>query len=156
MANEIERKFLLVGEVSDNKSTCDIIQGYLWDFPTIRIRSSTHRSSQKTKSYFTLKTKRIKFTCGEWEFRIPNLVASVLLKISPLIIRKSRTEVVLGHWVWEVDKFKDIDLNIAEIELPTEDQYLFEPYWVGKEVSTDMSYTNLNIAKRIKENQIAN
>lgn len=68
-------------------------------------------------------------------------------------IRKRRHRVHDAHALWEIDEFQDMDLVIAEIELPTPDAEVRCPTWlehhVVREVTDDPQYTNAAIALRM-------
>ena len=59
-----------------------------------------------------------------------------------------------GTWngvLWEVDRFLDRNLVMAEVEIPSADFNLQMPLWLAsyvvKEVTDDPSYLNVNLAK---------
>ncbi|MGD8616310.1 MAG: adenylate cyclase, partial [Gammaproteobacteria bacterium] len=55
-----------------------------------------------------------------------------------------------GEQVWEVDVFEGANagLVIAEIELGDEQQPFARPDWLGREVSDDPRYYNMNLCRR--------
>ena len=65
------------------------------------------------------------------------------------LIEKTRYKIKQGDLVWEVDEFEGENqgLIVAEIELIEENQSLELPDWVGKEVSQDYRYFNVNLVK---------
>jgi CYTH domain-containing protein len=56
-----------------------------------------------------------------------------------------------GNLTWEIDVFegKLAGLIIAEIELPSEDFEIDIPSWVGEEVTSDPSYLNAELFKKL-------
>jgi adenylate cyclase len=150
MAQEIERKFLIAGNFKPFVSKeISITQGYLSSKPerTVRVRT------EGKVGYITI--KGIPNSTGisrfEWEKKIPLVEAKQLLKIcQPSFINKTRYIIPEKSGLkFEVDVFygDNEGLTIAEIELPTED-YIFEkPEWLGKEVTTDVRYSNAMLAK---------
>lgn len=68
-------------------------------------------------------------------------------------LRKTRFRVRVGDLVWEIDQFTDLELVLAEIELPTEDAEVDMPDWlvehVDREVTGEDKYANRAIAIRL-------
>jgi CYTH domain-containing protein len=66
-------------------------------------------------------------------------------------VRKRRYSVRVGDRVWEIDRFRDRRLVLAEVELPTEDAVVEIPEWLRpvlvREVTGDPAYVNLNLAR---------
>lgn len=56
-------------------------------------------------------------------------------------------------FVWEIDRFDDLDLVLAEVELPTADTVATPPPWLApfivREVTDEPDYRNFEIARRI-------
>ena len=147
MAQEIERKFLVVSE--DYKSqayACSHIQqGYIATRPgrTVRIRM------RDEKAYLTIKGPAGKDGLSRYEFEteIPiDDARELLLLCEPGIIDKHRYLVKSpdGLHTWEVDDFhgENEGLVVAEIELRTETEAFGKPAFVGKEVTGDRRYYN--------------
>ena len=65
-------------------------------------------------------------------------------------IRKARHKVRAGQLVWEIDRFSDRDLVVAEVELPSEDTEVTLPAWLAgsvvREVTGEKAYTNEALA----------
>jgi adenylate cyclase len=65
-------------------------------------------------------------------------------------IAKTRRRVRDGGLVWEVDRFRDLPLVMAEVELPAADVRLELPAWIAplvlREVSEDPRYRNSALA----------
>lgn len=148
MAQEIERKFLVLS--NDFKSEAfkktNIKQGYLSSKPerTVRVRVRDNHG------FITV--KGISNASGasryEWEKEIPVVEAEELLLICEAgIIDKTRYEVKVGNYIYEIDEFygENQGLVIAEIELIKEDDSFEKPFWVGEEVTGDKKYYNSNL-----------
>jgi CYTH domain-containing protein len=75
------------------------------------------------------------------------------LRPDTLRLRKTRHKVRDGDLVWEVDVFADLDLLLAEVELPSADTEVTPPQWlvpcIDREVTGDESYTNYALARQI-------
>ena len=66
-------------------------------------------------------------------------------------MRKRRFHVADGALTWEVDRFLDRDLVLAEIELESADAPVTFPDWLAphvvREVTDDGEYTNRQLAR---------
>ena len=148
MPVEIERKFLVkdLRWRDSIKSACDYQQGYLpkQTGPTIRVRTAGD------VGYLTIKGPRIGLSRAEYEYEIPLNEAKELLSLycQKPVIEKTRYLVDYEGYTWEVDEFRGTNegLMLAEIELASEDETPPLPEWIGKDVSTDFRYTNLQLA----------
>jgi CYTH domain-containing protein len=147
---EIERKYLignmdLLGPLLLNGRTIE--QGYLFVSPdkSCRIRLKGDRG------FITLKFGESAFVRSEFEYEIPLVEAEALLRQCSKVLSKTRFEVVVDSHVWEIDVFhgKHQGLIVAEIELSREDESFVLPDWVGKEVTADKSYLNVNLIERL-------
>lgn len=67
-------------------------------------------------------------------------------------LRKVRTRITEGDRVWEVDRFLDLPVALAECELPSADAPLTIPAWlapyVEREVTDEPAFRNSALAKR--------
>ncbi len=149
MAQEIERKFLVKGEFKKfaAKQT-RITQGYLSSIPerTVRVRV------KGDKGFITI--KGIGNAGGasryEWEKEIPVAEVNELLKIcEPGVIDKTRYNVPIGNFTFEVDEFygENEGLVVAEVELKSEADVFEKPEWLGVEVTGDVKYYNSMLMK---------
>ncbi len=149
MAQEIERKFLVKGDFKKfaAKQT-RITQGYLSSVPerTVRVRVKGE------KGFITL--KGIGNAGGasryEWEKEIPVEEVNELLKIcEPGVIDKTRYNVPMGNFTFEVDEFygENQGLIVAEVELKSESDVFEKPEWLGQEVTGDVKYYNSMLMK---------
>ncbi|MDF1698275.1 MAG: CYTH domain-containing protein [Saprospiraceae bacterium] len=146
MGLEIERKFLLKNEnwrkMADQGT--DIKQGYLSLQPerTVRVRVTDKQALLTIKGITTGMTR------SEYEYEIPFTDAVELLELCEgAIIDKQRYIINYEGETWEIDIFKGRNegLRVAEIELSNEEQEIKIPTWVGKEVTEDSRYYNVNL-----------
>lgn len=147
---EIERKFLVNSDAYKKEafSKKRIIQGYLSSNPerSVRIRI------KEDKAYITV--KGISNTSGisrfEWEKEISvDEAEKLLLLCEKGVIDKTRFEVKSGPHVFEIDEFygENEGLEMAEIELQSEDENFERPTWLGEEVTNDKRYYNSYLSK---------
>ena len=146
MAQEIERKFLVVGDAWRALAEGVVYrQGYLSTDAdrTLRVRTVG------AKGYLTVKGITVGATRTEFEYEIPVADADAMLDELCLrpIIEKTRHKIPFDGLVWEVDVFAgDNDgLVVAEVELASEDQEFRLPDWIGEEVTDDPRYYNANL-----------
>ncbi len=154
MAQEIERKFLVVGDfkASAFKQT-RITQGYLSSVPerTVRVRVKGE------KGFITIKGIGSESGASrfEWEKEIPVAEVQELLKLcEPGVIDKTRYLVKAGEHTFEVDEFygDNEGLTVAEVELASENEAFDKPAWLGKEVTGDVKYYNSMLMKNPYKN----
>ncbi|MBI3561361.1 MAG: CYTH domain-containing protein [Gammaproteobacteria bacterium] len=149
MGVEIERKFLVQNNhwrLSADGGT-RFIQGYLLGakHASVRVRIEGPAALLNIKSA-TLGMRR-----QEYEYTIPMDDARAMLKdlCEQPLIEKIRYRVSHQSTHWEVDVFEgdNAGLIVAEIELHDEQQAIVLPPWVGKEVTADPRYYNVNLVK---------
>jgi CYTH domain-containing protein len=147
MADEIERKYLVIGDDWRGGSVgVRCVQGYLSRDPEriVRIRRAGEQA------FVTIKGITRGVTRKEFEYEIPTADAEEMLKLcaGPLI-EKTRTVVEYKGRHWEVDEFhgENTGLILAEIELPRENEPLDLPPWAGREVSDDARYYNARLSE---------
>lgn len=144
MGYEIERKFLVNGDYkSDSYKNFRIRQGYLSlsGISVVRVRIKGEKAFVTIKS--ALENGKIKR--NEWEYEIPVREAEeMLLLCEDAIIEKTRYLIRVGNHVFEVDDFEggNDGLEIAEIELESEDESFEKPGWLGPEVTGNVRYYN--------------
>lgn len=67
-------------------------------------------------------------------------------------LRKTRHRVREGDRVWEVDRFHELDLVLAEVELPHPDAAAPLPPWltpfIVREVTDEPAYRNFSLARK--------
>lgn len=151
MAQEIERKFLVIGDYYKTQAyqSTHILQGYLSSLAerTVRIRIKGERA------FITIKgrTNSSGMTRYEWEKEIGFGDAKELLTICESgVIEKTRHEVKSGLHIFEVDEFhgENQGLVVAEVELSNEEEPYIKPDWIGKEVTGEAKYYNSELKKR--------
>ncbi len=146
MGTEIERKFLVC---SDEWRTAaqgvDFRQGYLptEDSCVVRVRTMGE------EAVLTIKGRTQGISRQEFEYPIPLEDAQELLDTlcrRPLIEKTRYCLHFEGHQ-WEIDEFKGENegLVVAEVELANENESISMPDWIGKEVSDDPRFFNVNL-----------
>ena len=149
MALEIERRFLIK---NDNwkkfiKKKFLIEQGYLsksLDNWIIRIRFTG-------KDYKIALKKHIEsFTNFEFEYSIPRKDGEIIMSNLSNTIKKERfyLEVEKKSWIIDCFKEKNYPLEIAEIELSSEDEDLSLPSFISKEITGLTQYSNFSLANK--------
>lgn len=149
MAQEIERKFLVVGEFKSQAYQHNrIIQGYICSAQgrTVRVRISDN------KGFLTIKgaTDADGITRYEWEKEISLFDARELMKLCEgKVIDKTRFLVHSGDHIFEVDEFygENSGLVVAEVELRSKDEPFVKPDFIGDEVTGDRRYYNSQLMK---------
>jgi len=147
MAKEIERKYLVINDSWKKyiKTKKLYRQGYI---PTASLTVVRVRISDNI-AYLTIKGQNDGITRLEYEYPIPIGDANEIIKnFCPRpLIEKKRFEVLYNGLVWEIDVFfgENEGLIIAEIELKNQNQKINLPPWIGKEVSDDPKYYNVNL-----------
>ena len=147
MAIEIEHKFLLCNDDWRNEiaRSVEYKQGYLSSQATSSIRI---RISDKN-AWLNIKSATIGSFRQEYEYEIPiqdaNEIMNTLCK-KP-IIEKTRHIVIRDANTWEIDEFHGVNqgLIVAEIELTAIGESFERPYWLGKEVTSELRYYNNNL-----------
>ncbi len=143
MPQEIERKFLVVGDGwRELAPAVEYRQGYLCASRerTVRVRIAGDRG------FLTVKGATRGATRSEYEYEIPLVEAREMLDTlcpQPQIEKRRSTIDIQGD-IWEVDEFFGVNagLIVAEIELESEDQPFVRPEWIGQEVTADPRYSN--------------
>lgn len=147
MAKEIERKFLVSDlSVLTGLVGTPIAQGYVANGGLlVRVRRAGD------KAFLTLKGPREGLSCDEWEYPIPveDAIEQLAKYSTGGSVSKVRYLVPVGSHTFEVDVFEGplAGLVVAEVEMADENEEVALPAWLGREVSTDMAYTNVNLAK---------
>ncbi len=149
MAIEIERKFLVQGELW-KKGARGVLyrQGYLSTKKerTVRVRTI------EDMAFLTVKGISTGICRLEFEYEIPLSDAEKMLDelCQQPILEKYRYRIPYKGFTWEVDEFlgDNSGLVIAEIELDSEDQDFARPSWLGREVSGDPRYFNSALTRR--------
>ena len=100
-------------------------------------------------AFLTIKGPPTGISCDEFEYSIPLADARAMLAMcGDLVVEKTRYEIPVGEYTFEVDVFhgKHVGLVLAEVELPAADALVAIPDWVGAEVSGQRAYTNAHLA----------
>jgi CYTH domain-containing protein len=148
MAQEIERKFLVKGDLWKPAGPGTAYrQGYLSSQKerVVRVRV------QGDEARLTVKGATVGLTRPEFEYPIP--VADAVAMLEGLcerpLVEKERHLEVHGGKTWEIDVFhgENEGLVVAELELASEDEPFTRPAWVGEEVSSDPRYANASLAR---------
>mgnify|MGYP002520225734 CR=1 FL=1 len=146
MAEEIERKYMVVGEYKELAHTSiHIIQGYIASGRrTVRVRITDH------KAWLTIKgpSRDGGLSRYEWEKEIEAREALELMQLAEgAIIEKVRHLVEYEGHTFEVDEFygENEGLVIAEVELSSTDEEVALPSWIGREVTGEKRYYNSHL-----------
>ena len=147
MALEIERRFLIKNDSWRKFITNKIIieQGYLSktiDDWIIRIRFTGKDFK------ITLKKHIESFTNFEFEYSIPQKDGETIMSNLSNTIKKERFFLEVEKKSWIIDCFKENNypLEIAEIELSNEEEDLFIPSFISKEITGLTHYSNFSLA----------
>lgn len=146
---EIERKFLIHGVSWDNFEKpipIKIIQGYAHHDPDITVRI---RLEFPDKAFLTFKGKRKGISTPEFEFEIPFEKGSSMIDLfckKDKLIVKNRY-ILDYNFIVDVFEGRNEGLIIAEVELENERQRYHEYEFLGKEVTNDKRYTNVNLSE---------
>lgn len=146
MAQEIERKFLVVGEYKHlAHSSFHLMQGYIASGRrTVRVRVSDNCA------WLTIKgpSRNGGLSRYEWEREIDIKDAMELMQLCEgALIDKCRYLVEYEGHTFEVDEFygDNEGLIIAEVELQSEDEEFARPAWLGMEVTGVKRYYNSHL-----------
>ena len=146
MAQEIERKYLVVGEFKHlAHNSMHLVQGYIASGRrTVRVRIG------EGGAWLTIKgpSRNGGLSRFEWEKEIDAKEALELLQLAEgAVIDKVRYYVdYAGHTI-EVDEFNGDNegLVMAEIELASEDENVELPTWLGREVTGEKRFYNSHL-----------
>jgi CYTH domain-containing protein len=148
MAQEIERKFLVVDESwrAMSRGPRRIRQGYITRGPTAVVRIRTFGE----RGFLTIKNAAAGLIRSEFEHEIPFAEAEELLRwaCGGHLIEKTRHKIAWEGLDWVIDEFAGAlsGLVLAEIELHYADQSVPLPPWVGREVTDDPTYGNSSLS----------
>ncbi|MBQ2239967.1 MAG: CYTH domain-containing protein [Alistipes sp.] len=146
MAEEIERKYLVVGEFRHlAHNSMHLIQGYIASGRrTVRVRIGD------SGAWLTIKgpSRNGGLSRYEWEKEIEVKEAMELLQLAEgAVIDKVRYYVEYGGHTIEVDEFfgENEGLVMAEIELQSEEESVELPAWLGREVTGEKRFYNSHL-----------
>ena len=149
MALEIERRFLIKNDNWKKFITNKIFiqQGYLSkgiDDWIIRIRFTGKDFK------ITLKKHIESFTNFEFEYSIPQKDGETIMSNLSNTIKKERFFLEIEKKSWIIDCFKENNypLEIAEIELSSEEEDLSLPSFISKEITGMKHYSNFSLANK--------
>ena len=149
MALEIERRFLIKNDNWRKFITNKIFieQGYLSktiDDWIIRIRFTGKDFK------ITFKKHIVSFTNFEFEYSIPQEDGEKIMSNLSNTIKKERFFLEIEKKSWIIDCFKENNypLEIAEIELSSEEEDLRLPSFISKEITGIKHYSNFSLANK--------
>jgi len=147
MALEIERRFLIKNDNWKEFVTKKIYieQGYLsksLDDWIRRIRFTGNDFKIALKKHIE------NFTNFEFEYSIPRKDGETIMSNLSNTIKKDRYFLEIEKKSWIIDCFKENNypLEIAEIELSNEEEDLFLPSFISKEITGLTHYSNFSLA----------
>jgi CHAD domain-containing protein/CYTH domain-containing protein len=149
---EVERKYLLKGlppAAADHPSV-EIEQGYL---PGERLveRLRRIRANGRVELVRTVKEGSGLVRLEVEETVTPEVFEALWPLTAGRRLRKRRYRVPDGDLTWEIDRFLDRDLVLAEVELPSATADVSIPEWLRRcmahEVTGDPAYSNAELAR---------
>lgn len=150
---EIERKFLLKGmpKLPEGAVRTEIAQGYL---PGERLQERVRRVRRKGEPPRYYRTVKVGSGLTRMELE-EEADEATFRRLWPLTkgrrVKKLRYRVADGGLTWEIDRFRDRTLHLAEIELPSEQHEVVLPDWLEDHVDRDVTgedeYVNINLAR---------
>lgn len=148
MAKEIERKYLVKtdGWRSAASSSSSFLQAYI---ASGKDRSVRVRIMDEKKARLTIKIGRDLFARDEFEYDIPPADAREMSEQAlGVVLEKTRYFVPYEGYTWEVDVYAGAyaGLVVAEVEIASEKERPLLPTWIGKEITGDRRYSNVNMA----------
>lgn len=154
MAQEIERKFLVVGPYKDLATThYTIRQGYICSGGgrTVRVRLCGERG------FLTIKGPSLDGGLSRFEFEkeiTENEALALLFLCEPGLVEKVRWLIPNGKHTIEVDEFlgENEGLVVAEIELHSPDEPYLKPDFLGQEVTGEARYYNSQLRRNPYKN----
>lgn len=150
MPVEIERRFLVANAEwkSSAEASSQIRQAYLAATVEASVRV---RIKDSVSAFLTIKSAKAEIERAEFEYAIPIADAEHLITLRlGKLIEKQRFILTAGSTRWEIDVFEGElqGLVIAEIELDDKDRPIDRPLWLGREVTTDIRYSNASLAMK--------
>ena len=146
MAQEIERKYMVVGEYKHlAHSSIYMIQGYIASGRrTVRVRIADKQA------WLTIKgpSRDGGLSRYEWEKAIdPNEALELMALAEGGVIEKMRHLVEYEGHTFEVDEFmgNNQGLVIAEVELHNAEEQVALPHWIGRELTGEKRFYNSHL-----------
>jgi CYTH domain-containing protein len=147
MGQEIERKFLVVGDAWREHSVRSerLIDGLLASSKGRKVRVRIYAD----RATIAVKTRKRGRSRLEFEYEIPIQDAQQMheTECGRTVLAKMRYYVPFGGFLWEVDVYEPpLDgVVLAEVELTSADQDPPLPQWVGREVTEDPAFRKRNL-----------
>ena len=146
MAEEIERKYMVVGEYKHlAHSSIHMIQGYIASGRrTVRVRIADKQA------WLTIKgpSRDGGLSRYEWEKTIdPHEALELMALVEGGVIEKMRHLVEYEGHTFEVDEFMGDNqgLVIAEVELHNAEEQVALPHWIGRELTGEKRFYNSHL-----------
>ena len=111
------------------------------------MRSRVKRISGEL-AWLNIKSATLGIERAEFEYPIPlEDAAQMLSTLCDGVLEKIRHYVTVDGVLFEVDEFlgENQGLVVAEVELPSVDSPFPRPAWLGREVSAQVRYYNVNL-----------
>lgn len=148
MGIEIERKFIFVGTLpKEYDESLMITQFYVSESTDSEVRVRIENDA----ATLTIKSKEPGSRRTEFEYDLPISDAIDLQALfGENAIEKTRYVVAFGNLSWEIDVFQGrlSGLILAEVELKEgHDEKIELPSWLGSEVTEDLRFRNVELAK---------
>ena len=153
MGIEIERKFLVSGGVWRAAAVRSqyLRQGYLVGADSAALpRCSVRVRVAEDSAWLTLKSAARGIERQEYEYPIPVADGQRIIRaLCDGVVEKRRWYVPFLQHTFEVDEFfgDNAGLVVAEIELSRADESFGRPAWLGREVSHEPRYYNVNLIR---------
>lgn len=156
MQVEIERKFLPVDDGWRNGVTHStrIVQGYLVGAAALaagQAKAAVRVRLAGDHAWLTVKAALAGVARDEYEVPLPPADAARMLEtLCGGVVEKQRHIVPVEGFDFEVDEFLGDNHGLVVIELELDDarQVFPRPPWLGREVSEQVRYYNVNLAQR--------
>lgn len=153
MGVEIERKFLLADDSwrAGIARSERIAQGYLVGVRALQsgdAHASVRVRRAGEQAWLNIKSATLGIERAEFEYPIPvDDAAQMLATLCDGVLEKIRHHVTVDGVLFEVDEFlgDNQGLVVAEVELPRIDSPFPRPVWLGREVSAQLRYYNVNL-----------
>lgn len=157
MKTEIEYKFLvdktkLPDNMHERFGRAEIKQGYLGFDPVVRVRINANYDSPYGPNglYGFLVVKGPGAVSRlEFETKISPKDAMELFSLcNGIVLEKTRYFIPYkDELYWEIDFYKNFDLVVAELEVPSENYVFEKPDWIVEDVTYIKEFSNASFAK---------
>ncbi len=145
MSKEIERKFLIKGEIPVKGNKPKLIkQGYIF------IEKGKHL---RIRLYMGKVILGLKFTKGifrdEFETILSKKDGNEIYKKCDYTVEKYRTTFKIGSNTYDIDEYPN-GITVVEVEFKSEvaAKKWEKPEWIGKEISGNNDYSNIRLASQ--------